>query len=96
METILTKYKLERDRMPNVFFYPGNSTRFYGKCSNLPEMNINVWMHCCDSGCSSMAEPSVRKRREHSVSCDVEGERKAHGQRWTPKNEQCTECKCEV
>uniref|UniRef100_A0A158PK24 Ig-like domain-containing protein n=1 Tax=Angiostrongylus costaricensis TaxID=334426 RepID=A0A158PK24_ANGCS len=36
----------------NVFFYPGNSTKHYGKCENIPEVNLNMWMNCCDSSCA--------------------------------------------
>ncbi|VDK51259.1 unnamed protein product [Cylicostephanus goldi] len=42
---------------PNVFFYPGNSTKFYGKCENIPEINLNMWMNCCDSSCATSPPP---------------------------------------
>ncbi|VDM81115.1 unnamed protein product [Strongylus vulgaris] len=42
---------------PNVFFYPGNSTKFYGKCENIPELNLNMWMNCCDSSCTTLPPP---------------------------------------
>ncbi|KIH42651.1 hypothetical protein ANCDUO_27362, partial [Ancylostoma duodenale] len=42
----------------NVFFYPGNSTRHYGKCELIPEINLNMWMNCCDSSCATLPPPS--------------------------------------
>ncbi|CAJ0588530.1 unnamed protein product [Cylicocyclus nassatus] len=47
---------------PNVFFYPGNSTKFYGKCENIPEINLNMWMNCCDSSCATLPPPRVHVR----------------------------------
>ncbi|EYC04813.1 hypothetical protein Y032_0085g1807 [Ancylostoma ceylanicum] len=41
----------------NVFFYPGNSTRHYGKCELIPEINLNMWMNCCDSSCATLPPP---------------------------------------
>ncbi|KAK6758709.1 hypothetical protein RB195_016123 [Necator americanus] len=78
---------------PNVFFYPGNSTRHYGKCENIPEINLNMWMNCCDSSCTTLPPPS-RKRRAHHH-CDVNGEQRMDGEHWEPTDEKCTTCKCE-
>ncbi|CAI5456137.1 unnamed protein product [Caenorhabditis angaria] len=41
--------RIQRD----IFIYHGNSTEFYEKCEELPEMNLNMWTACCDSTCSS-------------------------------------------
>ncbi|VDO52921.1 unnamed protein product [Haemonchus placei] len=43
----------------NVFFYPGNSTKQYGRCENIPEINLNMWMNCCDTSCS-LSPPTSR------------------------------------
>ncbi|XGW04994.1 hypothetical protein V3C99_015853 [Haemonchus contortus] len=76
----------------NVFFYPGNSTKQYGRCENIPEINLNMWMNCCDTSCSLSSPTSSRKRRAHN-SCDVNGERRHHGDHWS--EDKCTTCKCD-
>ncbi|VDO67036.1 unnamed protein product [Heligmosomoides polygyrus] len=78
----------------NVFFYPGNSTKQYISCENIPEINLNTWMNCCDSSCSTSA-PQSRKRRAHRH-CEVNGKRHQDGEQWDSTDEKCTTCKCEV
>lgn len=77
----------------NVFFYPGNSTKQYISCENIPEINLNTWMNCCDSSCSTSA-PQSRKRRAHRH-CEVNGKRHQDGEQWDSTDEKCTTCKCE-
>ncbi|KAE9418760.1 hypothetical protein Angca_003374 [Angiostrongylus cantonensis] len=78
---------------PNVFFYPGNSTKHYGKCENIPEVNLNMWMNCCDSSCAASATHSRRRRAHHH--CEVNGLRRRDGEHWDSTDEKCTTCKCE-
>ncbi|KAK5973493.1 hypothetical protein GCK32_003995, partial [Trichostrongylus colubriformis] len=77
----------------NVFFYPGNSTKQYGRCENIPEINLNMWMNCCDTSCSLSPSSLSRKRRAHN-SCEVDGERRHDGDHWS--TDKCTTCKCDL
>ncbi|KJH50314.1 immunoglobulin I-set domain protein [Dictyocaulus viviparus] len=78
----------------NVFFYPGNSTKLYGKCDNIPGIDLNMWMNCCDSSCTVSTTHS-RKRRDYR-DCQVNGQRRRDGERWSANDENCTVCKCET
>ncbi|WKY13097.1 hypothetical protein Q1695_004143 [Nippostrongylus brasiliensis] len=78
----------------NVFFYPGNSTKLYGSCTNVPEINLNMWMNCCDSSCSTQAPNHSRKRRAHRH-CNVDGVRYQDGEHWQSADDKCSTCKCE-
>ncbi|KHJ81255.1 animal hem peroxidase, partial [Oesophagostomum dentatum] len=54
----------------NVFFYPGNSTWHYGNCENIPEINLNMWMNCCDSSCTTLPPPRFVHGHVQSIGID--------------------------
>ncbi|CAJ0954735.1 unnamed protein product, partial [Mesorhabditis belari] len=81
----------------DVFFYPGNSTRFYEKCEMIPEINLNMWQACCEGQCSMNQDSPItgnRRRRAEKAKnfCEVEGIMKNEGEKW--KIDKCTMCEC--
>lgn len=83
----------------------------YKKCEEIPKLNLNMWMSCCDESCQrveSVDEKANRKRRSHHLyspikksiriytKMDCESEAKKNDEEWISKNEKCTKCKCDV
>ncbi|CAJ0567070.1 unnamed protein product, partial [Mesorhabditis spiculigera] len=85
--------RVQRD----VFFYPGNSTLLYEKCSMIPEINLNMWQACCEGTCSmnqdSQFTGNSRKRRSKRTCQLDDGKVKQEGESW--KMEECTTCQCQ-
>uniref|UniRef100_A0AC35UDD4 Peroxidasin n=1 Tax=Rhabditophanes sp. KR3021 TaxID=114890 RepID=A0AC35UDD4_9BILA len=48
----------------DVFMYVGNKKSSYQKCGDIPDLNLNMWMSCCDGSCSAQEE-TRSKRNAH-------------------------------
>ncbi|KAL3073258.1 hypothetical protein niasHS_000010 [Heterodera schachtii] len=44
---------------PNVFRYMGNNMLAYRSCDELAELNLRMWMSCCDETCSARASTGI-------------------------------------
>ncbi|CAG9541076.1 unnamed protein product [Cercopithifilaria johnstoni] len=93
--------RIQRD----VFEYRGDrSIKFYEDCEQIPQINLNVWQSCCETGCASFSvEENIqsrtsRKRRAHKMhrkhTCNIDDGMRRDGDIWKP--DQCTTCECKI
>ncbi|CAD5206024.1 unnamed protein product [Bursaphelenchus okinawaensis] len=93
----------------DVFKYMGMGTKFYGKCDDIPDVELKMWMSCCDEACQAREDPiseSMRKSRKRrsrhlygsSEELQTGAECEFDGVRKRDgsqwKPDQCTECEC--
>lgn len=94
----------------DAFSYVGMNKLMYKKCEEIPKINLNMWMSCCDESCQKVEnteEKANRKRRSHHLYSPIKktfknfkknclSESKKNGEEWIPSSEKCTKCKCHV
>ncbi|KAK0411598.1 hypothetical protein QR680_005736 [Steinernema hermaphroditum] len=87
----------------DVFLFVGNNTKQYKECAALEDVNLKMWMSCCDASCAArvdggLSEAQKRKRRTlrrysgPEEKCHFDGKEFEHLEQWSVGR--CVVCEC--